>query len=319
MAAIPSRTAFSRYSKDKDGVWCREPTLDNEVVAPKNITKLRLSNPRGTAFQDDEKPSLAVEERAGTRATRSSMSRSKAAASRDKSRRPADHGRVTQGVKKKTKASIVRRKPMLFQPKDEISLLQICVKLKEVIAWGKISGFWYMVQDTLQLKTGKEYKKVSRHVEILVAKRRAEQQEIEQWGKMSTSRVSAGCRPLLDKWIAGGKQEHPSPKTSKKPVLSEDEEDTSLGEETIEQPDSDDSALGVQKRSATDAWLDTSYDTTRSKKVKLSTSELTPVSSTSHNHSVGCWSLSGSSVTSESSLEDEDEDEDEDDVKSGKY
>lgn len=297
-----------------------DPTLDTEVVARKNPTKLRLSNPRETASQNDEKPSLAVEERAGRRVTRIRMSIPKVAVSRDELRRSADNGRVIKGVERNTDASNVRRKPVLFQPKDEISLLQICVKLKEVIAWGKISGFWNMVEDTLQLKTGKDYKRVNRHVKILVGKRRAEQRELEQRGKIVKSRVSAGCRPLLDKWIAGGKREHhPSPKTSKKPVIREDEEDTSLGEETSQQPDSDDSALGVQKRSATDAWLDNSCDTTRSKKFKLSTSELTPVSSTSHADSVGCWSLSGSSVTSESSLEDEDEDEDEDDVKSGKY
>ena len=298
---------------------CKEPALDTEIVAPQSITNLRLSHPRESSSWNDEKPSLAVEALVGRRVTRTRMSNPKAAASGDELRRPADNGRVTKGVERKTNGSNVRRKPVMFQPKDEISLLQICVKLKEVIAWGKISGFWYMVQDTLQLKTGKDYRKVSRHVEMLVGKRRAEQREFEQRGKISRSRVSAGCRPLLDKWIAGGKQEHQSsPKTSKKPVIRE-EEDKRLGEVRSQQPDLNDSALEVQKRSATDAWLDSSCDTTRSKKVKLCTSELTSVPSTSHADSIGCWSLSGSSVTSESSLEDEDEDEDEDDMKSGKY
>ena len=292
--------------------------MDTEVVAPKNITKLHLSHPRESASQNDENPSLTFEERAGKRVTRSRISKPKAPASRDKLRRPADNGRVTQGVERKTNVSNIRRKSVLFQLRDEISLLHICVKLKEVISWGKISGFWNMVQDTLQLKTGKEFKNVRRHVEILVGKRLAEQRELEQRGEISKSRVGAGCRPLLDKWIAGGKQEHHStPKTIKKSIVREDEKDTSLGEERRQQPDLDDSALGVQKRSATDAWLDNSCDTTRSKKVKLSTSELTPISSTSRPDSVGCWSLSGSSVTSESSLEDEDEDEG--DVQSGKY
>lgn len=292
---------------------------------------------------------MAIEERVGTRVTRPRRPGPKAEASQDGLRRSEDSEQVNQGVERENKVS--RRKPQMFQPKDEITLLQICVKLKDVIAWGRIQGFWIMVQDTLELKTGKQYKKVSRHVRILVDKRRAEQHEIEHWGKISKSRVSAGCRPLLDKWIAGGnRKHHPSPKKSKKPVFREVEEDkmeeegedgeeqeeqeeeeeeeaeeeeekegTSRGKEVGQQQPSDDSTLEVQKRSATDAWLDTSCDTTRGKRVKLGTSELTPASSTSHANSIGCWSLSGSSVTSESSLEDEDEDEDEDDVESGKY
>lgn len=269
---------------------------------------------------------MATEELIGTRIMRPRRPNPKEAASQDEMSTLEDAERVSKGVETRRNVSSARQKPVLFVPKDEISLLQICVKLKEVIAWGRIQGFWTMVQDTLEVKTGKQYKKVSRHVRILVDKRRAEQHEIEHWGKISKSRVSAGCRPLLDKWIAGGNRKHvPSPKKSKKPVLrkdkkeKEEKEDTSLGKEGGQQLNSNDSTLEVRKRSATDAWLDTSCDTNRSKQVKLGHSELTPTSSISHANSAGCWSLSGSSVTSESSLEDEDEDEDEDDVKSGEY
>lgn len=319
-SAIPRPTARTGYINDKDQVCLREPTPDIEEVAPKCPTRLRLSHPKVSTSQIDEKPSSVIEEFVETRVTRSHVSDPKATASQIELKIPANTGRVKKDVKRKDKVSNVRRAQLFFQPKDEIILLQICVKLKEVIAWGNISGFWNMVQDTVQLKTGKPFKKVSRHVRILVRKRRAEQHEIEQLGKIFHSRVSAGCRPLLDKWIAGGNQEHDvSPNTSNKPTFIEDEDDVSLGKEARQQLDSDDSALEVQKRSATDAWLDTSCDTTRSKKFKLSTSELTPGASTSHSDSIGCWSVSGSSVTSESSLDYESEDgnEDEDDVKSG--
>lgn len=286
------------------------------------MTRLRLSHPRVSASENDKKPLLAIDELAGARVTRSRVSDPKASASQSESRRPARTGRVPENVKRIDNMPKSKRTQLLFQPKDEIILLQICVKLKDVISWGKIHGFWIMVQDTLQLKTGKEYKKVSRHVEILVRKRRAEKQEIEQRGKISISRVSAGCRPLLDKWIAGGNfVHHSSPNISTTPSSIEDEDDMSLDEEVTQQLDSDDLALEVQKRSATDAWLDTTCDTTRCKKVKLCISEPTSGTSKSCADSIGCWSLSGSSVTSESSLEDDSEDrgenENEHDLKNG--
>ena len=300
-------------------------------------------------------PAMAVGEDAGTRATRSLVSTAKASPSQNKLResaqkahieedvgggevptshvsiaeasalksklsRPAQPEQVKKHGKGKENVSRSRRRQLLYQPKDEITLLQICIKLKEVIGWGDINGFWNMVQDTVQLKTGKPYKKVSRHVRLLVQKRRVEQKEIEKRGVLSTSRVSAGCRPLLDKWIAGGKRiGHVSPSISNTPILDEDEDgdDESLNEEGVQQLDFGDSELEVQKRSATDAWLDTSCDTARSKKPKLCTSEVSYDTSKTPAGGVGCWSLSGSSVTSESSVEDEIENDAKNDMKNG--
>lgn len=294
-----------------------KPTLHVQEVKPKHDTRLRLPHPRVSASQNDKKSGLTIEESAGTRITRSCVLNSKASTSQNELSGPAPIGRMKEQVKTKDNVPKSRRSPLFYQPKDEISLLQICVNLKDVVALGHISGFWCMVQDTLQVETGKPYERVGRHVRSLVCKRRAEQQEIEQWGKMSISRVSAGCRPLLDKWINGTNGiNHVSLNKSTTPTLIEDEDDISLGEDEGQQLDSDESALEVRKRSATDAWLDTSCDTLRCKKLKLCTSELNSSTNKSCADNVGCWSLSGSSVTSESSLEDksEDEDEDEDDV-----
>lgn len=320
--AAPIPATYKGYTKNRAQPIAYKPTLDIQEVAPTSVKRLRLSQPKASAPQNDERPGLAIVDFAGTRVTRSRMSNPKASASQHESPEPmptvnvrTPTGSPRERVKTKENVSKSRRTPLHYQPRDEIALLRICVKLKTVVAWGKISGFWNMVQDTLQLETGKPYKKVSRHVSILVDKRRAEQHEIEQGGKISISRVSAGCRPLLDKWIAGGNGvNHDSPNSSATPILTEDEDDMSLGEEVEQQLDSDRSAE-VQKRSATDAWLDTSYDTTRCKKLKLRTSEVISSTSKFCDDSVGCWSLSGSSVTSESSIEDENEDEDDDDVK----
>ena len=296
-----------------------KPKMATPEVAPQNMTRLRLKLPRVSTSENDQTPLLAINEFAGARVTRSRLSDPKASASQyesasqSESRRPTRTGRVAKSVKRIDNMPKSRRIQLFFPPKDEIILLQICVKLKDVISWGKIRGFWTMVQDTLQLKTGKEYKKVSRHVGILIDKRRAEQQEIEQEGKISISRVSAGCRPLLDKWIEGGNVvHHSSPNISTTLTSIEDEDDMSLGEEVGEQLDSNDFALEVQKKSATDAWLDTTCDTTRYKNLKLCTSEPTSGTSKSCADSIGCWSLSGSSVTNDSSLEDGCEDSGED-------
>ena len=264
---------------------------------------------------------LAAEELPETHITRSRLSTAKASTSQSEMRRPAQIEHAKKIVKSKDKAPKSRRAQLLYLPKDEIILLQICIKLKEVIGWGNISGFWNMVQDTVQLKTGKPYKKVSRHVGVLVRRRCAEQEEIEQRGEISVSRVSAGCRPLLDKWIAGGNRIHHALSiTSIKPTLDEDKDELVLGEENRPQLGSGDSALEVQKRSATDAWLDTSCDTKRGKKLKLYTSELSYDTNKS-SADAGCWSLSGSSVTSESSVSDESEGDGdgEDDVKTGSW
>lgn len=235
-------------------------------------------------------------------------------------RRPAGIERVKKHVNRKDNVPVSRQKRLSYLPEDEITLLQVCVNLKDAIAWGNIYGFWNMVQDTLQMKTGKPYTYVSRHIRILVRKRRAEQQEIERRGKISISRVSAGCRPLLDKWIAGGNHvDDVSPDTSNTPTLIEDNDNLSFDKKGEQQSDSDNSALEVQKRSATDSWLETSCETLRSKRLKHCDPE--PILSTSKSRadSLGCWSLSGSSVTSESSFEDESEDEGEgdDNVKGG--
>ena len=247
----------------------------------------------------------AVEGSVGTRVIRSCISTAKASASPIASTRAAQIQRIGQAAEMKYNAPKSRRSPLLYQPKDEITLLKICIKLKDVIAWGDISGFWNMVRDTLQLETGKPFEKVSRHVRLLVAKRRAEQEETEQQGKIAFSRVSAGCRPLLDKWIAGGNPvHHASPNTSSAPSMNGDKDDVSLDEGRLHLA-SDDSVLEVQKRAATDAWLDTSCDSTRGKKMKLDISELSFDTSKSNVDSFGCWSLSGSSVTSDSSVESE--------------
>ena len=299
---------------DKNGN--EDPAKGLEPVIPKpTASKAYIKDKTGLMIKN---PAPAVEDFAGTRVTRHRVSTAKASASKSEMTRPAQTAHMEKDETRKYNVPRSRRAQLLYKPKDEIALLQICIKLKDVIGWGDIAGFWTMVQDTLQLKTGKPFKKVSRHVKILVRKRHAERKEIEQRGTISISRVCAGCRPLLDIWIAGGNQtHHTSPNTSISSAIDGDKDDVSLVEGGRRLLDSDDSALEVQKRSATDAWLNTSCGPAGRKKLKLCTSELSYDTNKSSAGSVGCWSLSGSSVTSESSIEDESERDVEDDVKSG--
>ena len=305
---IPRPGACKAHIKDQAAFINKKPTLAVQEVAPQRPKRIRLSHPRKLDSRYDEETKLAVDEFAETPVTKSRVFDPNAWASQNKSRRRAQTEGMTKHTKKQEKASKDCRTQLISFPKDEVILLQICVNLKDVIAWGNISGFWNMVQDTLQLETGKTYKNLSRHVGILVRNRRAEQEEIEQRGKISISRVSAGCRPLLDKWIAGGDRiHHFSPNTLTPPSLDGDKEDRSLGNEIREQPESDELEYEVQKRAATDAWIDTSCDTKRCKKLEPCTSDLVSGTSNSYADSRGCWSLSGSSVTSDSSLENKDD------------
>lgn len=312
-------------------------------------------------------PALAVEEAVedlGPRTTRSDATTAKASASRSQSKIAAQTNHTVKDMRPKDDAPKSRRTPLVYQLEDEISLLQISIELKNVIAWADIPGFWRMVQDTLELKTGKPFRHVNRHIKLLIRKRCVELNAVKQRGKISNPMVSAECRPLLDEWIAGGDRVHhaspdtsitpsldadkdtisvlqegrqpldsddlldkwipggdrihqASPDTSITPSLDADKDAISLLQEGRQPLESDDLTSEFQKRSATDAWLDTSCDTMRSKRLKLCTSGLPYDGSKSSADSVGCWSLSGSSVTSESSVEDESESGGEDDVKSG--
>ena len=271
------------------------PAPAAEKLAGERVTRARESTAKASVVHGKLKTPAKGNhsEKDGERAR---VSTAKSSISQSKLKRKPEH--VENHMTKKDGLPKSRRPQLLYTPNDEILLLRICINLKDVIDWGDINGFWNMVQDTLQQETRKPYMKVSRHVRILVDKRRAEQEEIKQEGKIVTSRLSAGCRPLLDTWIAGGNRH-------------EHEDDVGLGEKESQQLDSDNSALESQKRSATDAWLDTSCDTTRCKKPKLRTSELSNNTSKSSIDSARCWSLSGSSVTSDSSVEDESDGEDE--------
>ena len=303
-----------RCIHDKNGN--EDPAKALEPVIPRpTASKAYIKDKRGLMIKN---PAAAVEDFAGTRVTRHRVSTAKTSASKSEMTRPAQTAHEEKDETRKYNVPSSRRRQLLYQPKDDIALLQICIKLKDVTAWGNIAGFWTMVQDTLQLKTGKPFSRVSRHVRLLVRKRHAERKEIEQRGTISVSRVCAGCRPLLDKWIAGGNQtHHTAPNTSITSTIDGDKDDVSLVEGEKRLLDSNYSALEVQKRSATDAWLDTSCGPAGRKKLKLCTSELSYDTNKSSAGSVGCWSLSGSSVTSESSIGDEGEGDVEDDVKSG--
>lgn len=288
-------------------------TMAMQEVASKHTSRLHSSVPRESASQIDHKPTLAAENVAETRVRRSRASHSKESNPRNELGRPVRTRHMRKDVKKKDLTVSSRRPPLLYGLKDDIALLRICVKLKDVIDWGKIGSFWMMVADTLELETGKSCsnKQVSRHVKILADNRRAEQREIEQKGKISKPRVSAECRPLLDRWNAGGNQNDTvSTRLSTMSSSVEDEDDISLGEQRGQGLEIDTAPLEAQKRSATNAWLDTSYEETSSKRLKLGSPELISGTSKSSTESFGCWSVSGSSVTSESSIGDESEDED---------
>lgn len=306
-------------------------------------------------------PAVAVEE-LGPRTTRSDATAAKASTSKGRLKRAAQTEHAIKDMKPKDDASKSRRTPLVYEPEDDISLLQISIELKNVIAWADIPGFWNMVQDTLELKTGKPFRHVNRHMKLLIRKRCVEHKAVKQRGKIGKSMVSADCRPLLDEWIAGGdrvhhtspddsttpsldaekdtvslfqegkrpldsdnlpdegivegdREHHASLDTSIAPNLDADKETLSLSQEEGRPLDSDYLGSKLRKRSATDAWLDTSCDTMRCKKLKLRTCGLSYDRSKSSADSVGCWSLSGSSVTSESSVEDESESGGEDDVK----
>ena len=285
-----------------------------EPGIPRSSARIAHSKDKTGPMVTDSAP--AVEGSAKTHMTRSSIVKAKTSASQRALTRSAQTKSMGNDAKRKDNVSKSRRTQLLYQPKDDIALLQICIKLKDVIAWGEISGFWNMVQDTLQLETGKPHRKVSRHVRLLVRKRRAEQEEIEQQGKISFSRVCAECRPLLDAWIAGGNPVHQvSPHASIESSVNGDTDNASLGEEGRLPLDSDGPALEIQKRSATDAWLDASCDTSPCKKIKLYNSEPSFDTSKSSGPVLGCWSLSGSSTTSDSSGTDESEDDGEDNWK----
>ena len=271
-----------------------------EPVIPRSSASIAHSKGKRGTMVTDSAP--AVEGSAGIHMTRSSIVKAKASASRRTLTRSAKTKSSAKAAKWKDNVTKSRRAQLLYQPEDDIALLQICIKLKDVIGWGDISGFWSMVQDTLQLETGKAHRKVSRHVRLLVQKRRLEQEEIEQQGKISLSRVFAECRPLLDMWIEGGNPVHQaSPYTSIAPSVNGDTDDASLDEEDRLPPNSDGPTLESQKRSATDAWLDTSCDTSLCKKIKLYDSEPSFDTSKSSGSVLGCWSLSGSSTTSDES------------------
>ena len=291
----------------------RNPALAAEELAGERVTRARGSTAKGSVSQSKQ-GLLAQKKDTEKGVERVRVPTAKPSVPQSESKRPAQPEHMNSHMKRKDNLPKSRRSQLFYQPKDEVLLLKICINLKDVIDWGNITGFWNMVQDTLQQETGKPYKKVSRHVKILVDKRRAEQEDIKQEGKITISRVSAGCRPLLDKWIAGGNRvRHTSPCASTTPSVHEHENDVSLGEEERQQLDLDDSALELQKRSATDAWIDTSCDTTRRKKPKLCTPELSCDTSKSSADSARCWSLSGSSVTSDSSVDDKSQDDGEDD------
>ena len=304
----PARIA--RIEDDSTGIMVRDPAPAAEELAGERVTRARGSTAK-VCVSHGKLETPAQNKHTGKDVERASVSIAKPSVSQSESE--SEH--VEDHMEEEDDIRRPRRPQLFYKPKDDILLLQICVNLKNVIDWGNINGFWNMVQDTLQQETGKPYKKVSRHVRLLVDKRRAELDDIKQEGKIVISRVSAGCRPLLDKWIAGGKPvRHASRRASFTPSVHEDEDDARHVEKERQQLDADDSALELQKRSAPDTWLDTPFDTTR-KKSKLRTSELSCDTSKSSAASAGCWSLSGSSVTSESSVEDESEDDGEDDVK----
>ena len=338
------RDRLKAHDKRKYGTAASNPGLQPSLLPREACIKEKSGLMTNDPEQSIENTESNTNKLAGTRVTRSLVSTAKAPASHTESREPVQTGQSEKDVERTNKLGasqsepkrlaqtgrrevevrrednlpISRRTQLRYRPKDELALLQICVKLKTVIGWGEINGFWSMVQDTLQLKTGKEYKKVSRHVRILVEKRRVELADVEHRGKHFKPRVNAGCRPLLDKWMAGGNPVyHGSPIPSAQPTLKEEKDDISLDKQEGQRLDSKDTALALQKRSATDAWVDDPYDTTRCKKHKSCTPELSSDTRISPADDIGCWSLSGSSVTSESSVEDDSEGGDEDDVKLG--
>ena len=286
-------------------------TMAVQEVAQKHSSRLRSSVPRVSASQTDKNPTLAAENVAETRVGKSRASHSEVPTS--ESGKPVRTRHVRKDMKKKGPTVSSRRPPLLYEPQDDIALLHICVYLKDMVEWGTIADFWTMVGENLEIETGKccSNKQVRRHVKVLADNRRAEQCEMEQKGKISKPRVSAECRPLLDKWNAGGNRiATVSTRTSSTLSSVGDEDDISLDEQREQRLETDTSALEAQKRSATDAWLDTSYEATSSKRLKLGSSELISSTSKSSTENYRSWSVSGSSVTSESSIGDDSEDED---------
>ena len=286
-------------------------TMAMQEVAPKHTSSPRPPVPRVSASQTDHKPTLAAESLAETGVGQSRESHSEVSTS--ELGRPVRARHVRKDEKKNDITVSSRRPPLLYEPQDDIALLRICVYLKDMIEGGTIADFWTMVRENLEIETGKSCtnKQVSRHMKVLAKNRCAEQCEIEQKGKLSKPRVRAECRPLLDKWNAAGNRiATVSTRASTTPSSVEDRADMSFDEQRGQGLETDTSALEAQKRSATDAWLDTSYESTSSKRLKLDSSELVSSTSKSSTENYRCWSVSGSSVTSESSIGDESEDED---------
>ena len=307
--AIPRPYARKAYIKDRLESAPIETMAMQEAV-PTPTPRLRSSIPRESASQTYNKPTLAAENVAEIYGGKSRVSRPKVPISELKRSVRTRH--VRKDVKKKNPTVSSRRPPLLYGPQDDIALLSICLYLKDMIEWGTIADFWTMVRENLEIETGKSCnnKQVRRHMKVLADNRCAERCEIEQKGKLSKPRVSAECRPLLDKWNAGGNRiATVSTRTLTTPSSVEDEDDISLDEQRGRGLETDTSALEAQKRSATDAWLDTSYETTSSKKLKLDSSELVSSTSKSSTDNYRSWSVSGSSVTSETSLGEESEDE----------
>ena len=318
-SAIPRPYARKAYLEDREES-APIKTMPMEEAVHTHSSKLRSSVPRASASQTDNKPILAAENFAETRVGKSRASHSEVSSS--ELERPVRTRHVRKDVKKKGPTVSSRRPPLLYGPQDDIALLRICVYLKDMSEWGTITDFWTMVRENLEIETGKlcSNKQVRRHMKVLADNRCAEQCEIEQKGKLSKPRVSVECRPLLDKWNAGGNRiATVSTRTSTTLSSVEDEDHISLDEQRGQGLETDTSALEAQKRSATDAWLDAAYDTTSSKRVKLGSPELISSTSKSSTENYRSWSVSGSSVTSESSVEDESEDEDKkiDDVDEG--
>ena len=79
-------------------------------------------------------------------------------------------------------------------------LLQCCLKNQKFYTSGTLMRFWHIVQLDFELETGRQYTSARQTILRLVEKRRMEQAQNDQHGRIQYPHVQAKIRQLLDDW-----------------------------------------------------------------------------------------------------------------------
>ncbi|MCJ1459717.1 hypothetical protein MMC28_010096 [Mycoblastus sanguinarius] len=87
-----------------------------------------------------------------------------------------------------------------FKPTDEVLLLQICLKNKDLHKRGTVTRFWQLVRKEFEGQSNRKFANARSHIEHMVQRRRDERKEMEERGQIMSSQVHWEYRTLLDEW-----------------------------------------------------------------------------------------------------------------------